>query len=147
MAFCDRPELLVSSVMASCTIAGAIRTARVPELRGCVTAEESPANNGQQEHAARFDVKQAVDRARKFLLDVYEGEDLPNLRLEEVELSDDGQYWLVTLGFTGYEEEVEHCPILAPAFATTTKRAKREYKLVPGNAYTGEAESIKIREL
>ena len=48
------------------------------------------------------DIKTAVRSALAFIREMYEGEtDLKTLALEEVELSDDGTHWHVTVGFGG----------------------------------------------
>ena len=66
------------------------------------------------------------------------GYQIKELRLEEVELSEDRKYWLITLGFiantTGEEESF-------------FSKKERDYKVFKVNAETGEVESIKIREL
>lgn len=90
-------------------------------------------------------VKEAVSRARVFLIDLYENESLPNLRLEEVELSDDGSHWLVTYGFAASEQDIEHpfSKILGPS----TTRTRRDYKIIKIDARTGKPLSMTIREL
>lgn len=44
-------------------------------------------------------VKEAVRIAMDYLATLYEDKDLRDVLLEEVRLSEDDQYWLVTLGF------------------------------------------------
>ena len=44
------------------------------------------------------DVKRAVENAKSFVEDVIGRTEIRRLTLEEVELSDDGKKWLVTLG-------------------------------------------------
>jgi len=44
-------------------------------------------------------IKEAVSVAKEFAKTMFES-DLPELRLEEVERSDDDKYWLITVGFT-----------------------------------------------
>jgi hypothetical protein len=58
----------------------------------------------------------------------------PDLRLEEVELSDDGSQWFITLG---YSTSVDGLGI----------RSVRDYKIFTIDAITGEVKSMKIREL
>ncbi|CCF85538.1 hypothetical protein [Nitrolancea hollandica] len=90
-------------------------------------------------------VKEAVRLARAYLLDLFENESLPNLRLEEVELSDDGSHWLVTYGFTASEKDIEQP--LFKGFGPSTTRTRRDYKIIKINAQTGEPVSMTIREL
>ena len=46
-----------------------------------------------------IDVKEAVRTAAKYLADLFAEEDISDIRLEEVQLSEDGQTWNVTLSF------------------------------------------------
>ena len=72
----------------------------------------------------------AASAAVSFLRALPDMGPIHELRVEEIEVSDDGCYWLITLGFT-------HDPIL--------KLQKREYKQFKVNATTGQVESMKIR--
>ncbi|NEQ36783.1 MAG: hypothetical protein F6K40_11040 [Okeania sp. SIO3I5] len=88
----------------------------------------------------RIDVRGALLAAKKYLQSLrglleYE---IKDLRLEEVELSEDRKYWLITLGFltiTPGEEE------------SFFSKKERDYKVFKINAETSEVESMKIREL
>ncbi|GGA20550.1 hypothetical protein [Okeania sp. KiyG1] len=88
----------------------------------------------------KIDVRAAVSAANKYLQSLqsileYKIEDL---RLEEVEFSEDRKYWLITLGFiantTGEEESF-------------FSKKERDYKVFKVNAETGKVEAMKIREL
>ena len=83
------------------------------------------------------DVKKAVELARGYLSDVLQVSALQVL-LEEVELSEDRQFWLITLSFPA--------PRLSPV-QVIAGLANREYKIVRLRADTGELVSIKIRTL
>lgn len=99
---------------------------------------------------SRIGVKEAIRKAYDYLHELFEDDDLPNLRLEEVELSEDGRHWLVTYGFTASEREVESTtnPFASMLGGNTrTTRPSREYKLLTVNAGTGEVESMRIRQL
>jgi hypothetical protein len=110
-----------------------------------VTAQEHL--SGQQTAApSRVDVKEAVQRALAFLRDLYPDEALPSLRLEEVELSEDERYWLVTYGFTGAEQEVERDALWGSHGGSTT-RQRRDYKLIRVDARTGAPVAMKIRSV
>ncbi|MBH8565261.1 hypothetical protein I8748_24280 [Nostoc sp. CENA67] len=94
------------------------------------------------------DLKTAVNAAREYILNLQEimGNSVENLRLEEVELSEDKKFWLITLGFD--------IPIINPKnrmndiFSTfPTENYQREYKLFKVNSQTGEVEAMKIREV
>lgn len=86
------------------------------------------------------DVKSAVHSAVEYLksLQNFMGEyKLENLRLEEVELSDNEPVWLITLGFD--------VPDGTEGFLAAKKR--REYKLFKVNSETGQVQAMKIREV
>lgn len=90
-----------------------------------------------------IDVKTAVLSAQNYLTSMQEllAEPLKDLGLEEVELSEDKQTWLITLG---YNRPLETTPnvLLPPGFTTH----QRVYKLIKVNAETGDVEAMKIRE-
>jgi len=64
------------------------------------------------------------------------------LRLEEVELTDDDQFWLITLSFVDPNQE----PTVFQALSRIHGEG-RFYKVVKINKESGEVRSIKIREL
>lgn len=84
-----------------------------------------------------IDVKKAVELAKGYLSDVLEVP-VHLMLLEEVELSEDQQSWLITLSFPA--------PRLSPA-QIVAGIANREYKVVRLQADTGKLVSIKIRTL
>ena len=90
----------------------------------------------------KIDVRAAVGLAQNYfnsLQDMLGA--FQNLRLEEVELSENKQFWLITLGFD--------CQVISnnPLKLEINPQYVREYKLFKINAETGEVESMKIREL
>lgn len=107
-----------------------------------MTAQENA--DSQQVAPPRVEVKEAVRRALAFLHDLYSDEALPNLRLEEVELSEDGRYWLITYGFTAAEQDVESNALWSAVGGSTTHQ-RRDYKLIRVDAETGTPVSMKIR--
>ena len=86
------------------------------------------------------DVKQAVSIALKYSQSLLQ--DAANLALEEVELTEDQRYWLVTVGFTRPSERTNIKSILGGA-----EPATRYYKIIKIDATTGDAVSMKIRTL
>jgi hypothetical protein len=86
-------------------------------------------------------VKEAVKIAMSYLATLYEDKDLRDVLLEEVRLSDDDQYWLVTLGFS---RPVPTNPYLE---AMGAESLKREYKVFEISAETGEVRSMQIRQV
>ncbi len=75
-------------------------------------------------------VKEAVKIASEFLSGIFE--EIYDLRLEEVELSDKEDFWYITLSFKLRTD---------PAALT----GARQYKKVKINADTGQVQSVKIR--
>ena len=49
---------------------------------------------------SEIDVKEAVRLAKEFAKGIYASEKISQLGLEAVERTEDGKYWLVTLGFS-----------------------------------------------
>jgi hypothetical protein len=90
-----------------------------------------------------IDVKTAVLSAQNYLTSMQEllAEPLKDLGLEEVELSEDKQTWLITLGYNRPLETTSNV-LLPPGFTTH----QRVYKLIKVNAETGDVEAMKIRE-
>lgn len=98
--------------------------------------------SGKQKPAdTPVDIKAAVRNAMQFVRDLYEGVNLQDLALEEVRLSDDEQWWLVTVGFRslGGYHEVRTSSGLFPTLSQHTRleRLPRDLKLVKVNARTG----------
>ncbi|UBF30508.1 hypothetical protein K9N68_35610 (plasmid) [Kovacikia minuta CCNUW1] len=94
-----------------------------------------------------IDVKAAVSAAYQYLQFLQDtmGGKLEDLRLEEVELSDDKTSWLITLG---YDLPVKNRSQLEELLASPSRPKqtfKREYKLFRVNSETGEVEAMKIR--
>ncbi len=86
-----------------------------------------------------LDVKQAAQKASEYFTTLYTGRNTANVQLEEVELTEDGRYWLITLSYplaslTGLSEFLG-------------KGGPREYKVFKIDASTGEVKSMKIRNV
>ena len=86
-----------------------------------------------------LDVKEAAQRASEYFAGLYAKEHVSDLQLEEVELTDDGTYWLITLSF----------PVGNPMLELFGKAGagNRKYKLFKIDAKTGEVKSMKIRNV
>ena len=82
----------------------------------------------------RIDSKTAVKLADTYFRELFPA--VKDMRLEEVELSTDGQFWLVTYSFAKPEITLFGSPIANP---------QREYKVVKLDASTGEPQGVKIR--
>lgn len=86
-----------------------------------------------------LDVKEAAQRASEYSAGLYadQADSFSNVQLEEVELTDDGQYWLITLSYI---------PPTAPNTLLVVGH-KRKYKVFKISAGTGEVKSMKIRNV
>ena len=84
-------------------------------------------------------VKEAVKFASAELKQLYDAISLYDVLLEEVELAEDGRFWLITLGFSRPVSSIES------PLAQFGKDYKREFKQFTVNAQTGEVQSMKIR--
>ena len=85
-----------------------------------------------------IDVKEAVQSASKYfneLQDVLGLKKAEDLRLEEVEISDDRSQWLITLGYRIDDDRLG------------IPRYKRDYKIFTVDSTNGEVKSMKIREV
>jgi len=80
------------------------------------------------------DVRQAASTATNYLVNLYPQQTLSNVQLEEVELSEDEKYWLITLSYP-----VTHNLL--------NMQIRREYKVFKVDAATGQVRSMKIRKL
>jgi hypothetical protein len=86
-------------------------------------------------------VKQAVRNAAIFLREMYESSAIGDVRLEEVELSDDQQEWHVTLSFAPSDAVTQESPF------SELLSLPRQYKVIAVSAETGDVRSMKIRTL
>jgi hypothetical protein len=88
-----------------------------------------------------IDVKEAVQKALLFVREVMQDSRANSVLLEEIELSDDGSEWLVTISVPS--------PKAAGigSLMSGGQAEARDYKLIRINASTGNAESLKIRDL
>lgn len=64
--------------------------------------------------------------------------DIQDLRLEEVELSEDKHYWFITFGYNLAKPEPKYVLI-------ASGKSDRIYKIFKINSETSEVESMKIR--
>lgn len=89
-----------------------------------------------------IDVKTAVSAAYNYLISIQDmmGNELQDIRLEEVELFEEKNFWSITLGF---DNPVKTKNLLDIQLGLP----QREYKVFKVNAHTGEVEAMKIRKL
>jgi hypothetical protein len=96
--------------------------------------EKTKAGKGAQK-PMRIDVKRAVGIAADYFRELFPQAAKANMMLEELEESDDGRFWLVTLGY-----DVENRAFFGNA-------PTRSYKTFRINADTGKVHSVKIRSI
>lgn len=83
-----------------------------------------------------LDVREAAKKASEYFAELYSDNSSAKLRLEEVEQTDDGQYWLITLSYPR--------PGLGELFGND---GPREYKVFKIRIDTGEVKSMKVRKI
>ncbi len=67
------------------------------------------------------------------------------LALEEVELSEEQDFWFITLGFN--RPTVQPKSAMRELLPSPTYKYEREYRIFKVNSETGDVHSMKIREL
>ncbi len=82
------------------------------------------------------DVKYATQNAFKYLKELQEG-DIQGILLEEVEITEDEKFWLITLSFLDPEQRVPEILNIP----------RRKYKIFKINSTTGQVVSMKIRKI
>lgn len=86
------------------------------------------------------DAKQAVKIAKEYVEEMYLPEKLPRLGLEEIELVDEFNEWIITVGFDA--PSAEETPTEFQRLVGRTGK-RREYKRVRIAAQTGNVLSMK----
>lgn len=92
-----------------------------------------------------IELKEAAQAAEQFARQLFSEGELRYLRLEEAEVSPDGQYWLVTLGWA--ESAVrQQTPVLGN-MRSEILALPRVYKQFAVDSSTGKVVSMKIRDV
>jgi hypothetical protein len=89
-----------------------------------------------REVRSMIDVTQAVRTAKEYVAGLFSSENISDIRLEGVELSDDEKFWHVTVGFLRAKE-------LSGGLVSALHR-ERDYKQVKINAETGEVRALNM---
>ena len=97
--------------------------------------------------ATTISVKQAVDSAIAEAQELYSAQNLLDLTLEEVEKSEDGKYWLITLGLSVPSETSEANLYAVLLGKNKPNTYQRKYKLFRVDTLSGKVVSMKIRSL
>jgi hypothetical protein len=102
-----------------------------------------------------IDVRQAVVAAQDYfnsMLDLLNQDSLlvvSDVRLEEVEISEDKKYWLITFGYNlvSQLEFQKNRTAVALNKEVIKSKENRHYKILKVNTNNGEVESMRIRDL
>ena len=89
-----------------------------------------------------MDVKEAVKTAKEYLTDLYDGEQITNVGLEEVVFEDGSNSWKITIGFS---RPWDHKNALVATLADA--RSLRSYKVLSIKDDSGKVESLTDRVL
>ncbi len=89
-----------------------------------------------------MDVREAAQVAKEYLIDLFDGEGISHVGLEEVEFDDTSNEWKITIGFS---RPWEHKITLTAALGEG--RPARSYKVVRINDVDGSVISVKDRLL
>lgn len=89
-----------------------------------------------------MNVKDAVTYAKQHVLELFEDEKLTNVGLEEVEIDETANEWIVTIGFSRPWDE----PRNSLASLTSSAFPRRAYKIVRIANANGAVLSVKNRE-
>ncbi len=95
-----------------------------------VQAETKPAKT--------IDAREAAGAALEYFKQLFSASEIQSSSLEEVELSEDGKYWLITLGY-----EFRPKSGIVPAFGVP----KTKFKVFKVEARTGRVVAMNIRAL
>ena len=91
-----------------------------------------------------IDVKRAVSKAMGYLRDMYTIEEFKDVLVEEVDVSEDNEFWNVTIGFTRRQESTSGGPMAT--LIGQSAEYKREYKVFQIDAETGDLHSMRSRK-
>lgn len=89
-----------------------------------------------------MEVRQAIDKAKDWIRNVYSDEDLMNLGLEEVRKDHEADVWRITVGFSrpwDFDKRYAAAP-------ETDRLYMRSFKVVSVDDGSGEVLSIENRE-
>jgi hypothetical protein len=93
-----------------------------------------------------IEMKQAVQTALEFCRSLYGQDKLADILVEEVELTEDEKFWLVTLGFNIGPGEASQ-PATAVSGGSLSKRPDHVFKTMKVDASSGRSLSLKIKKL
>ncbi|MCX6319900.1 MAG: hypothetical protein NTW29_21655 [Bacteroidetes bacterium] len=82
-------------------------------------------------------VKEATSKAINYIAMLFEQSQI--FGVEEVEITDDSKYWLITIAIA---DDSNSSPI---PYANILKKDKKKYKVVQLDSNTGDLKSVKMR--
>jgi len=88
-----------------------------------------------------MDVNEAVVRSKQYIQQIFGGEGISNIGLEEVEFDDARGTWLVTVGFSRPWDQPHSLT------AILGEQLRRSYKIVTIKDDNGDVLSVKNREV
>ena len=100
--------------------------------------------------ANEIPVKQAIKTAIQFVKTTYDetGTLIADLALEEVQPTDDGELWHITVGFfRSRDPQIDLTFSTIPNPLSSRFDKTRQYKVVQVNRRTGEVRAMTIREI
>jgi hypothetical protein len=89
----------------------------------------------------QIDLRQAVKTAVKFFTESFGLARPSDAQLEEIEMSEDGRFWLITVGY----DNPTAVNVVKGKFVLPHQVPLRKYKVVKVDAQDGQPVSIKIR--
>jgi len=90
-----------------------------------------------EQQPPKISVADAASAAKEYFRTLFQN--VHSFSLEEVELSEDGQYWMITLGYEVPKELLETNSLFLPP--------KTKFKVFKVDAQSGQVLSMKIRSL
>ncbi|MEN3333678.1 MAG: hypothetical protein V7641_3043 [Blastocatellia bacterium] len=90
-----------------------------------------------------LDVREAARKAAEYFASLYDANTYADLQLEEVELTEDEKYWLITLSYA-------YADPMSSAISTVLKipsSKPRKYKQFKIDAATGKVQAMTIRKV
>lgn len=104
----------------------------------------------KRETGVGIEVKEAVRLAKEFASSLLDSEKISNLGLEAVERTEDGQHWLVTLGFSRPWASSAARRTESPLDQVLPFRGSlpdREYKVFKVDAESGDVVAMQVFEV
>jgi hypothetical protein len=86
----------------------------------------------------KIGAREAADAAVEYFRQLFSASEFQSISLEEVELSEDGKYWLITLGYDVHPKS---------GIAAVLGPPKTKFKVLKVDTRSGQVVAMKIRKL